>query len=459
MSGEKLKEQLSHYTGSDQHSLLLEDGSVNTEARGAAPTEAELSNEYTAPGDEALLGTGIIYSADWKTHADGMAKHAREQILALASTGLPLRLESIGSTGGMLEDELHPDVLEASYLQGVSLSSTLISIKQLVLWTPDHLRNIVCGASGVLSAEHVDRVYKSTIVYTSWERDCVHPDLVEVLNRLGQVWVPCHQNVKAFIKSGVRPRLLRVVPYPFNPSSCKIAAPRGSEEISPHRRYYNIGKWEPRKNQHRLLGAFLLAHKPKDRATLFIKTSPFGSSWANYPDPAASVDYWLKDKEVKKNGWTEKSLDRLVRIVDVKVSDEEMLAIHERNNIYVSAAAGEAWDIPAFDAKCAGNRLVHVGFGGSEDYAEKEDVAVPYTLGPVHPGYRWEENAQWAHYTAEQLAEAMKAAQVPSRRVMAKKLAARFGRAVIGQKMKVYIYDLAHELGCLDLLMEEGGFG
>lgn len=458
MSGE-LKEQLSRFAGGDQHSLLLEDGSVNLEAKGVAPSEEELKEEYSAPGDSALLHSGIIYSADWKTYADGMAKHAREQILALASTGLPLRVESLGTSGMMLDDELHPEAFGVAYLQNVSLSHTLISIKQLVLTNPARLQNVICSTSGMLEKEHLDRVYRSTILYTSWERDTIDREFVEILNKLGQVWVPCKQNYKTFAKCGVLPEKLRIVPYPFDPSTCKIAAPRGNEEVPARRRYYNIGKWEPRKNQHRLLGAFLIAHKPKDKATLSIKTSPFGSSWANYPDPASSIRFWLSDPVVKKNGWTMELMDRRVVIIDKKISEEDLQRIHKTHNIYVSAAAGEAWDIPAFDAKCAGNRLVHVGFGGSEDYAEEEDVQVSYSLGPVHPGYHWEDDARWAHFTAEELAEAMKKADLPSRRVMTKHLAPRFSRAVVGQKMKKYLFELAEELGCEEVLRTSGGFG
>lgn len=459
MAANKLKEQLSGFVGEERHRLILGDGSINTDSKALAPTEEELGQEYSAPGDSAFLNTGITYCADWKTYADGMAKHARAQIRALASTGLPLRVESLGGSGMMLDDELHPEAFEVLYLQNVSLSSTLISIKQLVLGSAEQLKNAVCRPSSLLDSEKVEMVYKSTIVYTSWERDTVGAQLVETLNKLGQVWVPCVRNYQTFIKSGVDAKIMRVVPYPFDPNDCKIAAPRGSEEVPKHRRYYNIGKWEPRKNQHRLLGAFLLAHTPRDLATLFIKTSPFGTSWANYPDPASSVAYWLNDPVVKSNGWNQEHLDRLVRIVDKKIPEEDLKAIHKRNNIYVSAAAGEAWDIPAFEAKCAGNRLVHVGFGGSEDYAEREDIQVKFKLGPVHPGYRWEPDARWAHYSAEGLASAMLQAELPARRVMPKTLAPRFSSAEVGRKMKQFVYELADSLECADLLKEEGGFG
>lgn len=456
----ELKEQLASYAGQDEHRLLDEFGEVAPEARSRKPTEQELSTEYAAPGDEAYLPFGITYCADWKIYADGIAKHAREQVLALAQSGLPVRLESIGNAGFMLDDEIHPSVLaDVGYLQEITFTRTLLSIKHLVIHSLEQLNGTICPAAGSLPEEAVKQIYRNTIVYTSWERDRIHKKYVEVLNRLGQVWVPCQDNLEAFVGSGVRRELLKIVPYPFDPKKCKIAAPRGSEQVPTDRRYYNIGKWEPRKNQHRLIGAFLLAHTPKDRASLLIKTSLFGGGWHRYPSPGESIKFWLEDVAVLANGWTEASVDRLVRIIQEKIPEEQIQAIHEKNNIYVSASAGEAWDIPAFEAKCAGNRLVHVGFGGSAEYADEEDPLVVWKSSPVHAGYMWEEDARWADYSVEDLAAAMKEAKVVVRRVMSAKLAPRFSHHAVGTLMRRHIEALAFELGCLDKLLTVGGFG
>jgi hypothetical protein len=248
------------------------------------------------------------------------------------------------------------------------------------------------------------------------------------------------------------------MPYPYDPATCTIAAPRGTEDVPRDRRFYHIGKWEPRKNQHQLLGAFLIAFSPKARASLTIKTSGFGSTWTGYPTVEESVKFWLADERVKAKGWTEASLDRLVRIIDKKISDDDIHKMHEMNNIYVSSGLGEAWDIPAFEAKLAGNRLVYVGYGGPEDYATEEDVGIPHTMGPVHSQYDWEPEAQWAKVNTEDFAEALRQAKPPETRMTPPSYCQRFSYVAVGQKMHDAI------LSCLDhsvgrRLWKAGGFG
>ncbi len=452
-----LTKQLQHFQGGEGHQLLDDPEG----AKGRAPSEGELQEGYAAPGDEALLPFGIAYYANWKVPADGISKHAREQVAALAATGLPVGLRS-SAPGWLIADELHKDVLSVAYLENVSFSRTLIAIKHIIIQDPETLRRSICPSFGTLTREQEDLVYRSTIVYTSWERSTVHPEFVEILNRVGKVWVPCTANWTAFVESGVDESKVEVIGYPFDANSPigQIAAPRGREEVPAGKRFYNIGKWEPRKNQHMLLGAFLTSFSPKDKASLLIKTSAFGIAWAGYPTPSESVQFWLEDPDVIDMGWDEKSLNRLVRIIFEKVSEADLIEIHRRNNIYVSAASGEAWDIPAFEAKVAGNRLVHIGYGGSEEYADTHnDVRVDSKMGNVHSGYLWEQDAQWAVTTVEKLGAAMKRAHPVSRRVLSPNLVQICGRAQVGREMYDSIVDLAKKLGCAKELLGTGGFG
>lgn len=456
----KLTDQLGGFAGDERHQLLDENGEVR---QGAVPTPTiqEIEHSYVAPGRKAQLDWSISYHAYWKDEADGMARHAREQIAALVMTGLPVRLQSLGQKM-ILNEDLAPEVKALSYLEGVSSTSTAISIKQAVFNRPDWLREAICpsGIRNSLSLDVAARVSKSTIIYTSWERDKVHPQFVELLRGVGQVWVPCEANRKAFVLSGLRPDRVKVVPCPYDPANYDIAAPRGSDRVPPGKRFYHIGKWEPRKNQHRLLGAFFLAFTPKDKASLLIKTSEFGHEWSGYPPMEESLRFWLGDPRVQEQGWTEAQADRLVRIIAKKIPLEELKRIHAMNNIYVSSGLGEAWDLPAFDAKMAGNRLVYVGFGGPEDYAEPQDVRVDWSeYTTVHPGYLWEPEAQWAKVSVEQLMKGLRAAQPAEERLVPRSYCSKYSRHAVGLLMKRNIQELAEELGCWNQLVAAGGFG
>lgn len=456
----KLSNQLAGHAGDERH-RLLDDNNELSPGGVPTPTLEELNHSVVAPGRAAQLPWCIAYHAFWKEEADGMARHAREQVRALAMTGLPVRLQSLGQQI-ILNEDLPPEVQELSYLEGISSTSTAISIKHIVFNKPGWLREAICagGIRNSFSSDVVQRICRSTIIYTSWERDKAHPQFVEELNTLGQLWVPCEANREAFVLSGMSPDRVKVVPCPYDPANHSIAAPRGSDQVPPGKRFYHIGKWEPRKNQHRLLGAFFLAYTPKDKASLLIKTSEFGHEWSGYPPIEESLRFWLEDERVRRQGWTSEHVDRLVRIISKKIPLKDLEKLHAMNNIYVSSGLGEAWDLPAFDAKLAGNRLVYVGYGGPGDYAEAEDVAVPWDeFTEVHPGYLWEPEAQWASVSVDQLATALKEATPVEERLVPRRYCQKYSRFAVGERMKLFILELAQELGCLDQLRNAGGFG
>lgn len=481
----ELADQLSGFTGGADQNLL--DG----DAKGAPPNEALLDMPYAAPGDKALLPIGIQYQGPWRPLWDGMGRHVRECVAALAATGLPVSLTHTGESQ-MLEGEIHPDVLsKVGGLHRVTMSDVAVAIRHVVIHNSDSLLGLVCPKGvRVMDFEMQKRVYESTIVYTSWERSTVHPAIVEILNRCGQVWVPCQANYEAFIASGVLANKLHVIPCAYNPATslvCRISAPRGNEQpgytatardekgkvlldtkgrpiIEWHpvtgKRFYAIGKWESRKNYHWLLGAFLVAFTPKDRVSLTVKTSGWFDS-PNYPKRGDSIKQWLDDLRVKANGWTVKNMQKRLRLISERLSDEQIAELHRRNNIYVTCSHGEAFDLPAFDSRCAGNRLVYVGYGGAEEYAGADDIRILHHLIPVDPAYGWEPNAHWAGYEFDALVEALRAAQPPERRIHPPDFYESFGWLPVGLRMAGLVLELAElsDRRMPKMLREAGGFG
>ena len=454
-----------------------------------------------APGEPALLPLGIAYYAFWEDAADGMARHARAQVRALAASGLPVRLQSTAPAGKyLLDDEVDQAVRdEVGYLRNVSFAETCLAIRQMVFNSARSLDWSICPAGARLAGfEHVRRVYENTIVYTSWERSTVDRSMVDVLNRCAAVWVPCERNQNVFSEAGVE--RVHCVPCPFDPGDAfrsarwrlgteilriqeqgekvlrfddprvaelmaeaarplGFAAPRGPETVPDGRRFYAIGKWEPRKGYPDLIGAFLLAFTPQDRVSLFIKTSAW-ARWEGYDTPDESLARWSADERVSRT-WTKEQIARRVLIVSAKLPEGQLRDIHRQNNIYVSSSHGEAWDLPAFDAVAAGNALVHVGYGGSEDYAPAGSVRVPWTLAPVHPGYGWEPDAQWAEYKLDDLVEALRLAEAPRRRVQPPGLYGSYGMPAVGALMREHILGqrglLSEQVAAR--LAEAGGFG
>lgn len=443
------------------------------------PTQAELARPVVAPGEPALLPVGLIYHANWQKLHDGIARHARAQVRALSQADLPVCLRTIATGRMALDDEIDQEVLdEIGHLRNVSLSETAIAIKHTILHSPGQLHNLICPPGGRLAGFALEKaVYEATIVYTSWERSTIDKSLVEVLERCGQVWVPCRRNADVFVAGGVPEEKVHVVPQPYEPERhlpSHIPAPRGSREVPDGKRFYAVGKWEPRKNYHALIGAFLLAFRPNHRASLMLKTHGWGQ-WKNYPDVRESIAHWLDNRAVRDNLWDAETFQKRVRIVTKKLSDADMNRIHQQNNIYVSPSHGEAWELGAFDALCAGNSLVHVGWGGSEDYAEGTGPGSPRMhacvvrvgaldatrLEDVPAEYGWEPGAQWATCGVDELASALAVARPPTRRVHPPAFYHSYGARAVGSQMRALVLQLARSLNpsLPQRLSEAGSFG
>jgi len=408
--------------------------------------------EYAAPSAAATHEYGVLFRADHETFADGMCRQARAHASVLAQQ-VPLLLASINgkvrrpvfdedgtqigvqtfSLAGddMLEDEVFEEV---GQLRRTSIRNYLAVMYHTVIRSAEQLRSLVLPEYTRAAIGAADRLLARTVIYTPWERSTVSPEIIEAVMQVGQMWLQCSRNVDAFVSAGLPKEKVRLIPPAFDPSGPVAQIPKTRTKVPSGKRFYNIGKWEPRKAQHELLGAFLMAFSPGDAASLTMKVSYFGE-WDGYPSHRETLGVWLSDRAVRARGWTPENVARQVAIYDKQFTDGQMTKLHELHNIYVSASHAEGWDYPAFDAKTAGNRLVHVGFGGSEDYCDVTDVRVPFSLGPVDPQYGWEPDAQWADYRREDLVRALSTVTPRQGVETVTDFAAHYGAPVIGRQM------------------------
>jgi len=427
--------------------------------------EFRKEDDYTARGEKAGLPVGIVFRGYWRIAADGVARHTRETVKALVKAGVPIHLQSVTAGSGIVNDELPEDVRALEHLTRTTFERNVLRILQ-VIWTRiDGLKQQVLPPSTpFISDDLLNSVLSRTIVYTVWERDRVEKDEVELLNKLGQVWVTNQDTKKAFLRSGVLESKLRVVPYCYDPDDYLIdpdpeqtdrleyfrgpswlSFPRAvTGEVPPGRRFYHIGKWEIRKDHHRMIGCFLKAFKPTEDASLFIKTSPYPMG-TSYSSPEESVAYWLSDPTVQKQGWTTETFPKRVRILQKKLSERDILELHRKNNIYLSIGHCEGWDIPAFEAKQAGNRLVYTDYGGPPEFASASDIALPWKFVTIDRIYQWDK-AQWAHVDTHKIIDALRAVKPPERRIQEPRLYRTCGRVPAGLRMKQYIQELLAEV-------------
>jgi len=378
-------------------------------------------------GRRAEYPYAVMYRGEFETPWDGTAVAVRAHARALAGAGIPVLLRSytasVTDEHGVIRPahsiDPDPDVArEVGKLQLTTASEYFPIIHHLVVANAEHLKRTVMpqGALGGTFEEQAglrQRIYDATVVYSVWERSLVDPAIVKILSRVAECWVPCHANARMLASSGVPQEKIFVVPHPYDPSDPILKLRRRKADAS-WKKFYSIGRWEPRKGYAELVGAFLMEFTPKDNAILTIKYT--GGKWPGYKTPEEVMAASAVDPYFKARGWTPEKIRERVKLIEGRFPRQAILELHYRNNIYVSSSHGEAWNLPAFEAALAGNNVCYVPSGGVEDYlGNGHSVVAPRGLEPVPRSYGWEPNAEWVRYDLSALGSALKRAWAPGR--------------------------------------------
>lgn len=422
--------------------------------RGAPEQQLDIKDEeaFFAAGAPAKWSHGVEYCGEYETVFDGTNVAVRLNARALALAGIPVLLTS--PLGRTIKDGIARPVYEVGLpeeverevgaLRNTSMAQRAVRILHTVVPTESAASSMQAlvlprSVSVGVDPELVDGLLRRTVLFTVWERDRISHDVARVLDSVAEAWVPCEQNARMLRQCGVRNVV--VIPHPFDPEGPYAKLVR--RRPKPGKRFYAIGHWQPRKGFAKLVLAFLRAYGPEDDATLTIKTGAL--SWPGYPDPFLVLAEALRSNQVRARGWTQEAVDRKVKILNRQLHPSQIVQLHYENNIYVASSHGEAWCIPAYDAVVAGNRLVHVPFGGTADFAPFaciEDVRVPYVMGPVPESYGWEAGAQWAEYTVDDLVAALGRAKAPPEHSRSTEFDQRFSLKAVGELMRQRIEGL-----------------
>ncbi|HEX9642304.1 MAG TPA: glycosyltransferase [Candidatus Krumholzibacteria bacterium] len=382
--------------------------------------EPKPDEAYVAEGQQAAHEWGVQYQGSFEGEADGTARAVRLHARALHAAGIPVFLQSFtgrfrGADGNIHSAEATAARVKAEVadLVHASIRSLRVRIKHAVIPHSDFLRSWVIPRSVMLERDPraaqalMQALYKTTIIYSVWERTTIDPNIAGILRRVAECWVPSEHNAALLREHGIE--RVTVVPHPWEPDS-PLARAIERKPLA-EKRFYAIGIWQPRKGFHELLGAFLTAFQPGDRVHLTIKYQEY--RWPGYPGPEESIAHWLADPSVRTNGWREDNLKPHLGLYGKHWPEDKIHALHFASNIYVSSSHGEAYGLPAFDAKLCGNRLIHIPWGGSADFSDAFDVALPYALEAVPASYRWEPGARWASLDFGALVTALRFVAVP----------------------------------------------
>jgi hypothetical protein len=404
--------------------------------------------EAFKPGRPSKNEVGVAWLAPWEQPFAGFPEHSRRCARALADAGCVLHLRSVDAATQLGAFSKDMNALQAKYddLLGTEVARYGAMVHMFVP-TGTALHRLVTNPN--MDAEQLEAVNAKRVFYTVWERQTVPSHVISSLGKVGQSWVACHQNRNMLAGRGLAQEKIRVVPVPYFPDDPHLSLEARTRDPRRPVCFYHIGKWEPRKDQHNIILAFMRAFRPF-RCALVVKTSAFGPNAPGYPkSPEDSLVLALKDPEVVRNGWNRDNvLKGGVMILKGILPDESILNLHRLGDVYVTLSHGEGFDMPAFDAKLSGNLMVYTPSGGPQDFAGQYDVQVipKDHYVPCNAWYQWG-SSLWLDYDVDVASHAMLSAysHVMRERRCRGMDPTPFSAEVVGKKMLENLEELAGE--------------
>ena len=238
----------------------------------------------------------------------------------------------------------------------------------------------------------------NVIAMTVWETDAMPPQWRPALNHAIEVWMPCEFNVSVFGPALRRP--VFKLPHPWLPLPKREAAPGWDERCAIREEdfvFYSVFEWQERKGPCETIEAFLRAFREPAPVVLILKSNPGAASVA--ASALAEIRCRVPSAarvELRCDAW----------------SDEQIEALQERGDCYVSLHRGEGWNCPLFDAACRGKAIVATGYSGPLDYLDPSvHHLVRHQSVPVQQRYAFYSPAmRWANPDIAHAAELMRSA-------------------------------------------------
>jgi glycosyltransferase involved in cell wall biosynthesis len=290
----------------------------------------------------------------------GYADGARQLVLGLIAAGEPIALapESWGDDDAGLPSEVQCLIQEHSVSPNTpaefGVFYTLLGLQQPL--------------------PNVD----FSIARTMFETDRLPAGAAERLNRMDRIWVPSTFNRETFVRSGVDPQKIAVVPEALDPAP--FAAPEltpwpipGSERY----RFLSVFDWTLHKGWDVLLTAFATEFGADPHVGLILKV------WSSY-------GYTLEEIQRQADGLLQEKLGRLlsdfpnIHLWRENIPAGELPRLYRAVDAFVLPTRGEGWCRPLMEAMATGLPTIATAWSGPTAF-HNERVGYPleYQLLPV----------------------------------------------------------------------------
>jgi glycosyltransferase involved in cell wall biosynthesis len=214
---------------------------------------------------------------------------------------------------------------------------------------------------------------KNVGIFTLETNNISHSNSIHLINRMSEICVPSNQEAHSLKISGIKIPI-RVISQSLNTEAIKNHISNNTQKPFPFDiitsrsfKFYTIGEYIERKNLLDIVLAFNLAFDINDNVSLVIKTNKPG---LNHQQSYQSIMQDIADLKRKMNIG---SVNNKEVVITHRLSDNDMMSLHDSCDCFVSASKGEAFCRPAAEALCFGNVPMVTDHTGMIDFINNQN--------------------------------------------------------------------------------------
>jgi glycosyltransferase involved in cell wall biosynthesis len=290
---------------------------------------------------KAVDKPGLRLKGPFYVHSS-LARINREIGAALAASGefdLSAEPSDFGNTLGMHLP--HYDAIS----QALKRRLTRLDLTIRQQWPPD-LSPPPCGR---------------LVVLFPWEFGAVSRRWVEQIEKnVDELWLPSEFTREVFVRAGVPPERIQVIPYGIDIEIFKPDGPSWRPESWRRFVFLFVGGAIPRKGADVLWSAYEKAFSVADDVTLVIK------------DVGAATFYRGQSIADNIRVATRKPRSPHVLILDDEIDDKKLAALYRGCDILASPYRGEGFGLPLAEALACGKPVIATGLGPAREFCPPE---------------------------------------------------------------------------------------
>lgn len=197
------------------------------------------------------------------------------------------------------------------------------------------------------------------VIMQPWEFSTLRKDFADILHQADEVWTPSNFSREAFIRSGIQPNKVQVIPNGIDPT---IFSPEGEVPPLPTKKRFKflyVGGTIFRKGIDVLLDAYVRTFTAQDDVCLVIKDIG-GSSFYKGQTAEQLI------QNIRKNPNAPEIL-----YSDAILSEQQMAELYRACDVFVSPYRGEGFSIPTLEAMACGTPVIVTQGGATDDFVDE----------------------------------------------------------------------------------------